>query len=386
MKFFTSDQRRMSKRVITITGYGDIHALVIDKAIHVLGGRHEIWNISDFPREQSITCRLSRSPDADWAVGTSGLSTDALDDVGIIWNRRPAKGNLYHIGMNTTDQSFVRKEVILFLRSLWLTVGRNALWINDPISRHCADAKMLQLSSARRAGLTVPQTMMTNDPDQLRSFVEECSGKVIYKSFHGQSWEEIDEAGKSIWFANFTAPLEIDKADLASITMAPGIYQEHLEKAFELRILICGATLFAVRIDSQTRGSTSLDFRSGQADLPLSEYILPDEVRCKILAFSRDMNVVFGSIDVIVTTSGEFIFLELNEQGQFLWMEFNNPALPILQLTADFFMSGSPDFVWQRPARPLRLEEIETEEFFEDFVDMAKSSRYKEIHSEYGAL
>ena len=42
------------------------------------------------------------------------------------------------------------------------------------------------------------------------------------------------------------------------------------------------------------------------------------------------LGIVFGCFDFVVTPEGEFIFLEVNESGDFLWMEECAPEYNIL--------------------------------------------------------
>lgn len=98
-----------------------------------------------------------------------------------------------------------------------------------------------------------------------------------------------------------------------------------------------------------------------------------------VIKFMQAMNLVFGCIDMVRGADGEYYFLEVNEQGQFLWIEENNPEIPTLQLVSDFLMSGNKDFVWERPIRAIRLSEIETEGFMEDFNESRKNLEYIDL-------
>ncbi|RME33023.1 MAG: hypothetical protein D6794_12045, partial [Deltaproteobacteria bacterium] len=60
----------------------------------------------------------------------------------------------------------------------------------------------------------------------------------------------------------------------------------------------------------------------------------------------------------IVTPGGEVVFLEVNEMGQWLWIEFRLPDVPLLDAFCRFLLSRDPEFVY-RPERPLiRLADI----------------------------
>jgi hypothetical protein len=47
----------------------------------------------------------------------------------------------------------------------------------------------------------------------------------------------------------------------------------------------------------------------------------------------------FASLDMIVTPDGEFVFLELNPNGQWLWLE-SEVGLPLVATMADLLMSN----------------------------------------------
>src|SRR6185295_14798986 len=58
--------------------------------------------------------------------------------------------------------------------------------------------------------------------------------------------------------------------------------------------------------------------------------------------------IVFGCFDFIVTPQDEYIFLEVNEMGQFLWVEEINPAIMLLEPFAEFLVSCDKNFKWRR--------------------------------------
>ena len=48
---------------------------------------------------------------------------------------------------------------------------------------------------------------------------------------------------------------------------------------------------------------------------------LPKNIVNAILNYMKKLNLNFGAIDLIETTSGEWCFLECNPNGQWLWIE-----------------------------------------------------------------
>jgi hypothetical protein len=49
----------------------------------------------------------------------------------------------------------------------------------------------------------------------------------------------------------------------------------------------------------------------------------------------------YGAIDIILTTGGRHVFLELNPAGEFFWLE-RAPGLPISEAIADLLLGHSP--------------------------------------------
>jgi glutathione synthase/RimK-type ligase-like ATP-grasp enzyme len=50
------------------------------------------------------------------------------------------------------------------------------------------------------------------------------------------------------------------------------------------------------------------------------------------------MQLTFGAIDMIVTPTGEYVFLEINANGQYLWIE-KQTGLPITSSIVDLLTS-----------------------------------------------
>jgi hypothetical protein len=72
---------------------------------------------------------------------------------------------------------------------------------------------------------------------------------------------------------------------------------------------------------------TVLDWRHASTDVRVEATTLPRDVdhACRLLM--KELGIVFGCFDFIVTPEGDYIFLEVNEMGQFLWIEEVNPDL-----------------------------------------------------------
>ena len=98
-------------------------------------------------------------------------------------------------------------------------------WLNHPHLSGYADFKPVQLSEARRAGLVIPRTLITNDPLRAKAFVEETPS-VIYKPMSSAVLPSGVEGG-SMLYASVVS--KDDMADVASVAGTAHMFQERID-------------------------------------------------------------------------------------------------------------------------------------------------------------
>ena len=257
----------------------------------------------------------------------------------VVWWRRARKPYLPKELTHPDDYTFVARENTLFYESFTHTLAPNAWWINTKESANRANFKLLQLNIARECGMTIPTTLCSNDPKEIRLFLlnHEARG-VIYKPLCSNFWFEKD----SIKIAYTSRVAFLDLPTNQSLQRAPGIFQQEIKKKYELRITCFGDHLVAAKLDSQVHADGQVDWRAiRKGTLLVEPYVLPCALEHKIRAFMHRLGIVFGSFDFIVTPDDEYIFLEVNEQGQFLWIDEYNPSFNMLDLFVHFLVNQS---------------------------------------------
>ena len=113
-----------------------------------------------------------------------------------------------------------------------------------------------------------------------------------------------------------------------------------MEKQYELRVTVVCDKVFACKIDSQRMEEDKgrVDWRQGyEYGLRYEAYELPDAVKAFCIKFLQDMHLNFGCFDFIVTPQDQFVFLECNPNGQWLWIE-QETGMPISQAIAECLM------------------------------------------------
>ena len=117
----------------------------------------------------------------------------------------------------------------------------------------------------------------------------------------------------------------------------PNQFQALVDKAFELRITVIGEQVFAAKATSDV---PHVDIRQWEQTRPSYEiYTLPPDIEQKCLAITRHFGLVYSAIDMLVTRTGEHLFLELNPSGQFYWIELTT-GMPLLRTLANLLVAG----------------------------------------------
>lgn len=330
----------MQRSVLILTEADDIHAIAVAEALELKGAAVTIWATSDFPTHAEESVRYSAA--GEKVVRLRGRDLD-LENPGfdVIWRRRPTYV-LDHASLHPADRAFADGECGMFRRSIVRLLAPCAFWVNPPDSAALAASKMLQHEAAVKVGLRMPDTLFTNSPEEIRRFLAR-EGKVVYKPLAGGGWQT-----KDAHYLTYTTIL--DEASLVSddlLMQTPGIFQELVPKAYELRVTVVGKHVLTAKLLSQQTEKGRLDWRRDQDELCFQPAWLPPEVESRCLALLAEMNLVFGCLDFIVTPDGEYVFLEVNEMGQFLFVE-RRCGLPILDAFSEFLLQATADFAWNQ--------------------------------------
>jgi glutathione synthase/RimK-type ligase-like ATP-grasp enzyme len=201
------------------------------------------------------------------------------------------------------------------------------------ISRAAAQ-KVSQLAAACRLGFQIPPTLVTTDPDELLDFYCAHDGKIVTKVIEQLSLHHQDEG-----FFRLTEWVSTrDLGYAGAIRLCPVIVQPYVPKAFEVRVTVVGGAVFAAEIHSQASNRARLDWRSyDRSSAPHRVHSLPPEMAARCRGLVDQLGLCYGALDLIVTPDGRYVFLELNPQGQYLWIE-EATGLPISEALCDLLL------------------------------------------------
>lgn len=347
----------MKKEILIVTCEFDPHADVLVNLLSSQGHQPVRLHTADIPSHIAIDIHFHRNGQEYILLTSRGPIN--LNDVRSVWWRRPAKPMLPE-HLNEDEKVFARLELQTTLQGMWDSL--DCYWMSKPANIHRATHKTDQLKRATDLGFDIPQTLITTDPESVQAFYDSCDGNIVYKvlsdptlGFAGRADElmarcRVDQGpGKEPiidWSrvkAKITYTTRVEPAHLQmldSIRYAPCQFQEYIPKEYELRVTIIGNELFTAEIHSQNHAATQLDWRHYEAAIPYKPGKLPSKVEEACMALVKGYGLNYGAIDLILTPDGRYVFLEINPNGQWLWVEELVPELRMKEALAAQLIQG----------------------------------------------
>jgi glutathione synthase/RimK-type ligase-like ATP-grasp enzyme len=319
--------------ILILSTQEDEHIAYVTRKLGALGAKYLWFDPADFPSEVEVLVSYERTGLVRNVLRHSSWELD-LSTVTAVWDRRPRLPEAAP-EVNDEHRKWVSDNNAYFIAGLWDLL--DCLWV--PGKRRAwqgAIEKTFPLALAAQLGFTIPRTLVTNSPEELLRFYSECSGNLVTKARQGKVFRN----GES--HAAFTQPIRRrDMANYRTIRYAPVTFQEYVPKRVELRVTVVGSQVFAAEIQSQANRSTRHDWRHYDLDhTPHAPHSLPANIEILCVRLVRALRLCFGAIDMIMTPDGEYIFLEINPNGQWAWIE-DLTGLPISNAIAELLAHGT---------------------------------------------
>lgn len=267
--------------VLILTHPDDAHAAAV---AHVLRGAGvPVWWV-DIPRighdRRDLVVSLRPGAEAKIRLGGWDLST-----VGCAWQRRPSA----LVGGPEAHREELGAAIGGALAGL--------RWLNPPAALAVAGWKTHQLIQAAAVGLRVPETLITTDAALGPAMARDRAVVVKPISAHGRPFL-VGAEGRQGW------------GRPASLT------QELVDKACDVRLTVVDETMVAVAISSP-----HLDWRTDESVCSYEVVDVPPRLCRPVMALMARLGLRFAAMDFALANDGVWWFLEVNPNGQWLWLD-----------------------------------------------------------------
>ncbi|MBA2681419.1 MAG: hypothetical protein H0U76_23850 [Ktedonobacteraceae bacterium] len=305
----------MKNTILILTKKGDRHITPIAEELARRNVPMVTFDVADFPEHIQIAARIDTESDGWQGPLCLQDHTYDLADIRSIWYRRPTP-------YVAPTHYIPPVRAFLALENLRGFVGilHGPFWVSPRGAIQAAEFKPAQLQAAQAQGLSLPRTLITNDPTAVRAFFDECHGAVISKAV---ARGVVDPEGHFMKdhprFMHTSRVAREDLKDAEGVRVCAHLFQELILKAMDVRVTVIGRQVFTVGIHSHTEES-ALDWRRGYGSLTYTVEKLPNEIEQKLLQVVRGFGLQYSSADFILTPQGDYIFVELNPNGQFYFL------------------------------------------------------------------
>ena len=282
----------------------DEHAMHVGQRLHERGREVALLDSRGFPESLRLTYEPARNSGRVRYDDGSMLNLEEIEAV--YW--RSYFGPMAP-ELPDAEQSFIASNDS---RGLFesLLIRLPAKWVNGWKAYQSHQTKPAQLSLLSEQGVTVPATLITNDPEAVRQFAAQHP-RVIYKPVQGGA------------HTHRLSPKHLTDEHLANLRFAPLTLQEEVPGT-SVRVFVAGERVLACELQTE-----SLDYREDpQAKIVL--HMLPPETAAMCLTAARTLDLVWTGIDLQRTADGRYVLLEANPSPMFLEFEARS-GLPLTE-------------------------------------------------------
>ena len=270
-----------------------------DKTADYLEKKYAEWKFFRFNTDNFNEYSISVSAD-EWLISRGDMSV-SKNQVCSVYYRKPVLPVLtdykqeYHLT--------IQRDIISVINGIADSFDRKVL--TKPYILRKTENKIFQLLTAKSCGLVIPSSYIGNAENTIefanKAFIiKPISTARIQK---GEEWE-------AYYTECYTEPVE-------DISNTPVYLQQYIPKKYEVRLTIVDSNAFPVQIDCRDKTNWRRDYLN-------HKYCIIDCPDIVLKACQRLLNkyqLIFGAFDFIVTPDNEWVFLEVNPNGQWLWLE-----------------------------------------------------------------
>lgn len=218
--------------------------------------------------------------------------------------------------------NIIKKDILSLINGL--VDSFTGIVLTKPSILRKTENKVFQLVYAKQNNILIPESFIGNDNLELSKL--KSDNRVIKPISIGKIYTKNKcELYQTQRFNSF----------YEDISYTPIYIQNYINKLFEVRITVIHKSIFAVRIDAGNK----LDWRKSYDTNKYSIIDIPKHVENDIFNMMKSFELKFGTFDYIVDKYRNWIFLEINPNGQWLWLE-SILNLNISDAIVDYLIKG----------------------------------------------
>lgn len=241
--------------------------------------------------------------DNKWMI-SNGEREVSEDSVHSIYYRKPLlpKMDVYE----EQYHALIQRDIVTLINGI--VDSFCGVVLSKPYLLRKCENKVFQLLYAQQKGIIMPGSYIGNSNYMCEEYSKKDSiikPLSIGKTYGAYGWE-LYQTNRFNFFNS-------------DVSLTPVYLQDYIPKQYEVRLTIIDGNEYTIRIDTKDK----LDWRNDYRNHKYARITCPDTIRKQCFQMLRDFNLSFGAFDFIVTPDDRWVFLEINPNGQWLWLELS---------------------------------------------------------------
>lgn len=229
-----------------------------------------------------------------------------IEDIDAVWFRHFSLDTIPKSNSNV-DNMYVREQWGIFFTLL----SNLDIRIISGFEAEKQFIKPLQIKLAKDVGFEVPNTLITNNKDEVKKYFGDIS--VFAKVLMHHNIEYKPNVLKHV----YGRIINTDDYPKETFKIAPTIFQNLIENGKEIRVTFFGKYIFG----TEYKNVEHTDWHDqGIYGFNMKEYIIPSKLKKKLERFIDKSGLYVGTIDLILVDNNCY-FLEVNVNGDWRWLE-----------------------------------------------------------------
>lgn len=289
----------MTKKILVITSSIDC---TVNSIVQNFSNRVDFFRV-DIDNLKNFSFSVGKNPTCFWEIFDKTKKQSITNEsILSIYYRKPIFPDLSEF--EEAYHPMIKKDIICLINGI--VDFFNGTVLTKPHLLINAENKVNQLIYALESKLKIPYSFIGTDNNNIKEYSKIKS--IIKPLTQGKIYiNGVCESYQTSYFNGYDE----------DIALSPIYLQKYIKKQYEVRITVINNTFYTVRIDTKNKLDWRMDYENHRYTL----IDCPLRIRRDCSAMLKNYNLVFGAFDYIVTPNNDWIFLELNPNGQWLWLE-----------------------------------------------------------------
>jgi hypothetical protein len=237
----------MERKILVITSGRDSHVEMVQNYFE---NKMMIFDPSLFPFQTDITYK--------WDEGQFKIISQGkcLNDAEVIWYRKPTFLKAKDFPVPEEYKLYACSSYEQSIKSIY-TLLSDKFWVSDVWSiLKIGRNKLHQAEVAHKFGMLIPKTLVTSVPTIAQRFLDN------HKTIVTKPLGDISLSSTKKVF--LTTRIRADnQVDFDGLRLAPAIFQEEIDKVFDVRVTVVGEKVFPCEIHQRGEMTGEVDWRLG---------------------------------------------------------------------------------------------------------------------------